>query len=203
MYILLILMLIIIFSIIIVYNSSIFRNYKINNYPVSYFIEKYKTKKKKINDKIIVCMEKTDNIENTVKSLLDQTDRIDEIIVNSRDKFTPSKELKDIISVYICNKNYGKFNNFIPTVIKEKCANTIVITIKGGVIYNRDFINKMTQNLDKKTINKDLHLDNNCMSFRCGIFDSDFFQNLDNDYDNYLNNYFRKYKINYVDNIIN
>ena len=88
-----------------------------------------------------------DAIKDTINSILDQTVRPDQIIVN----VPPGSTLKlddAIVSnaigvVHIMPKDYGEPSSLISPLLREKDAGTIIILASERVIYGIEFVEKM------------------------------------------------------------
>ena len=84
--------------------------------------------------------------------------------------------LSKIVNVIQKSKNYGKGNNIIPMLLKEKECDTIIIGINDNVIYGKDFLEIL---LDENKKNPDaviIDKKNNSILFKpehygCNILD--------------------------------
>jgi hypothetical protein len=84
-------------------------------------------------------------LSNTVKSLLDQTVKVDLISVVLLDKENLPGDLDKSVSVFKTIKNYGELNALIPAIMREGESNTQIIILSDGVIYGKDFIEKLLE----------------------------------------------------------
>jgi hypothetical protein len=79
----------------------------------------------------------------TVRSLLDQTVRVDAItmVIPAGESYTVPEDLKGVVSILKCGVDRGcVMNSIIPTLSREPDAGTKVIIIQGGVIYGKTYI---------------------------------------------------------------
>ena len=115
------LFLFIILIIIVIIHFNLFRYFSLYITPCNSFIKDYTTKNKiNTKSKIILSITTTPKkiryIYPTIKSLLHQTVRVDEIALNIPNsckgkKFFIPKYLTDIVTVYKCGRDYGEGTN--------------------------------------------------------------------------------------------
>ena len=118
-------------------------------------IGKYKDLDPLCPGRSITILTYTDSVEairNTVNSLLGQSCSVNQVImtlpVNKKIDLPP--DLKKVINVYESGKEYGKIgNSIVPTLLREADANTIVIIVKTGTIYNKHFLRDMLDLFEK------------------------------------------------------
>ena len=196
-------------------------------YPIETYINKYKNidhinKKNKVIITIITTNKQLENIHNTVKSLLDQTIRVDliSIIIPSKHNFVLPIELNKIVTLYNCPDEKaitGNLNCLLSTISREGESSTKLITLGAGVIYGKDFIETILE-ASEKNPNSIIYVDsgkNNSIDlekgalFNMGFFDKDFMNIPDDVHANdWVNNYFniqkhkdiKKIKIKYTEN---
>ena len=106
---------------------------------------KYHLLKKNTSNKIIVSFtsSKIDRILPMVHSILDQSVRVDQMVLNIPSKFEDKRLSSSIRKFVIVKKSsidYGIGNKCIPTVIREKDYGTIIILVKDNIVYGYDFI---------------------------------------------------------------
>jgi cellulose synthase/poly-beta-1,6-N-acetylglucosamine synthase-like glycosyltransferase len=92
------------------------------------------------------------NMKSVLTSLLDQTVKVSEISINvppDAEKLVP-KYMYDYANVYILGKDYGPSNVIIPTIIREKDKDCIVIMLDNDVIYGQNYIADMVDNYLKR-----------------------------------------------------
>ena len=117
----------------------------------------------KCSSKIIVSMSCRPSNINEIKpmliSLLEQTIKIDEIVLNipyttnGGETYIVDKENEKIVNVYRCGADYETENNIIPTLLREGEYGTIIIVLDENVIYGQTFL----ETLLKKSLEN-----NNC-----------------------------------------
>jgi hypothetical protein len=142
-------------------------------------------------------------LENTIKSLLDQTKKIDMIVINipKNDIINKSihKRLSNFVSIFYINKNLTYGNSLIPTLKRESENNTVIISIPSTyIIYGKDFIETIVDNFVNNK--KSIRCNSNILLVTPSMF-NDSILNIENTninwIDNYINNY---YDINYSEN---
>jgi hypothetical protein len=110
------------------------------------------TKLDKIHDdkrRVVVSMTATESsikkIGPVVRSLLDQTVRVDliSIVIPYGRGYMIPKDIENVVSVFKTGKNYGELNCLIPTIMRESESNTLVITVGEDTIYSKDFIEQL------------------------------------------------------------
>lgn len=121
-----------------------------------------------VNDKNISKMKPV------LKSILDQTVKVDEISINIPHYL--KDKIPDYLSKYSNTYNtindYGDCNTIIPTLIREKDKDTIVIFLTPEFIYGQNFISDIYDEYIKLSKNNSkLILHNKCKSdnFTCPI----------------------------------
>ena len=107
--------------------------------------------------KVIVSLTTTPHkikyIKPMIKSILNQTVRIDQIVLNIpkeyKGKAFDSKniphKLNDMISIYTCGRNYGKGTKCIPTLLRENDSETLIILLDDIYVYGEDFIENLIE----------------------------------------------------------
>jgi hypothetical protein len=119
------------------------------------YIKNYGKLKKASKERVIVCFSNTDpnlpNINPFLNSILDQTVRIDEIML-----ITPyhniekiPQKYKKILTVHGHHKNYYNVSNLICSVLTEPEANTKIIIVESSIVYPVDFIETMVSESDR------------------------------------------------------
>ena len=84
-----------------------------------------------------------------INSILDQTVRVDKIILIVKDENKVPSYLRKIAIIFPFEKDYGRGNKLIPLLFKEKECDTTIIALDDNVIYGKDFIEKMLEERDK------------------------------------------------------
>ena len=122
----------------------------------NYYINRYKDIKQ-YNNVIISIPCIPNNIEKTIptlKSILDQTTRVNMIYINipSIDKEVP-EDIKKVANVNITGKDYNSLQNILPTLLKEGNEDSVIICLNNNTIYSVDtieeFISTSEKNPDK------------------------------------------------------
>lgn len=99
--------------------------------------------------KVIVSLSSTPQrikrIKPMIKSILDQTVRIDQIALNIPKEYRGQRyevpaELENMVNVYRCGRDYGDGTKCIPTLLRENDAETLLILLQDNYIYGSDFI---------------------------------------------------------------
>lgn len=95
--------------------------------------------------------ENISNLKPFLQSVLDQTVKVDKIIF-----FTPRNirykipdYVKDIATVVPAAKDYGYGTSIVPALLKEKNANSIILSCKSNVVYGKDFIQNIIYEAEK------------------------------------------------------
>lgn len=200
---------------------GLFRYISMFIFPIEKYVNNYKNLDK-ITNKIIISIITTDkqldNIKYTIKSLLDQTVKVDLISITlpHDNKFILSPELAKTVVIYKCGDEKtvtSNLNCLLSTIFREGETTTKLITLKGGVIYGKDFIETLLNSSEKNpdtiiyinSIKDSIDLEKGAL-FNMGIFDDKFNNISDNvDANEYINKYiheksYKKLKINYSEN---
>ena len=129
------------------------------------FVENYSKldqadKKNKVVISFTTTPEKINKIKPMLNSLLDQTVKVDQIVLNipytcNGKKYDIPEKYKDIMNIFRCGKDYGPGTNIIPTLLREGECGTKIIYLNDDQIYGKDFIEtlvKASQNHPDKVI---------------------------------------------------
>ena len=193
-------------------------------YPIDGYINNYKNldqinKENKVVISIIPTGNNIDNIKHVIKSLLDQTVKVNiiSIIIPQKNNYELPKELIKTVAVYKCGdekSKTGNLNCLLATIAREGEATTKIITLSDGVIYGKDFIETLLDKADKNP-NSIVYVDsgkNNYIDlekgavFSTAFFDKDFLNIPDDVHANeWVNKYFnnkgtKKIKVKYSEN---
>lgn len=124
-----------------------------------FYINNYSNINKKSVKKVILSLTTTPNrinkIEPMLKSLLDQTIRVDQIALNlplesnSGDEYKIPNNIEKICNIYRSGKDYGPGTKFIPTLLREGDIDTTIILLDDDYIYGKDFIEKLMDYSEK------------------------------------------------------
>lgn len=138
---------------------EVLRKFELSMRSTEYYLKKYKTlPKADPKNRVVVCMytkipeEITDKF---LRSLLDQTVRVDELIlnINSKDRKRLGN-VENVLSVYPQKKSYGMIysenddtlvngkllNTMIPVLLTELDLNTKIVVLKSCKILDKDSI---------------------------------------------------------------
>ena len=170
----------------------------------------YFDKNKRVVVSLAPSLKDLKNIESVIKSLLNQTVKVNLISITLPygDKYKIPLNIKDSVAVYRTNTDYGDLNAIIPTAIREGEANTQLIVLGADKIYGENFIEEI---LEKSKENPDniVYCNNKenklCIKqgilFPINIFSEDFFNFTQNiDIDEWINNFLSdkiKHKMSY------
>lgn len=128
------------------------------------YIKNYKKLKKYMDCRVVVSLTTTParikDIKPILRSLLDQTIKIDKIILNIPNscngiKYNIPEEYKNMCEIYNCGRDYGPGTKFMPTILRETSANTIIILLDDDYIYSKDFL-KYILDIFKKNSNSSI-----------------------------------------------
>jgi len=130
----------------------VFSYYGINRYlgmylfPIKSYSKEF-TKLDKASDKrVVINLLNGRKGEITVKSLLDQTVRVDEIAINCKYRDKIRDELRNVCMDYYYSLPYNDVGNLIPPLLREGEEDTIIILVRNNIIYGKDFIETMIEN---------------------------------------------------------
>ena len=86
-----------------------------------------------------------------LKSILDQTVRVNQINLNIPSEFSNQipKEYTDLVRVLTTEKDYKSCTNCIPTLIRAYDKDTIIIVLSSDTVYGKDFINFLVKESNK------------------------------------------------------
>ena len=132
----------------ILYYFGIFRYFKLHSKSSEKYINNYKNlKKASDNYKVIISFTTTpkriSKIRPMLNSILDQTVKVNGIILNipaNNEEYKILKDFNNILNVFTSGKDYGQITKFIPTMLREDNSNTIIILVDDDYIYGKDFI---------------------------------------------------------------
>lgn len=122
-------------------------------------IEKYTSnydKLNKPNKKIIISLYSSpyyiSRIKPVLNSILDQTIKVNQIdlnIITNSNTYSVPSEYEKCVNIYNSGKNYNSCTHIIPTLLREKEKNTIIIALDNDIIYGKDFLEKMIETSEK------------------------------------------------------
>ena len=151
-------------------------------------------------------------LSHVIKSLLDQTVRVDLISINvpNGDQYNLPIDLVKSVLLSRCDEDKGLLNCLLPSILKENESTTRIITLGAGTIYGKDFIETLMDESEKhqdkiiySNTNDNIDLTKGVV-FYTNFFNIDF---LDiphkTDGNKLINDYFRNFpkkRINYSEN---
>jgi len=107
------------------------------------------------------------DIKQTINSILDQTVKIEQIIIVLPQKYIDSKpNFPNYLSKFVIfipsGKEYGSnlSNSLIPVLLCEKDNDTSIIILKDNIVYGQDFIETLL-NLEKSNVDSVLKMEKN------------------------------------------
>ena len=119
-------------------------------------IKNYMQKKRApYQHKIIVSLTTSCNrvkkLKPMIKSILNQTVRIDQIALNVSKKCKVPEEIEQMVNVYVCGREYGEGTKCIPTILRETDSETLLILLEDNYIYNENFIETVVNEYNKNS----------------------------------------------------
>ena len=132
------------------YTRYLMMRFNINN-TAKYANDYLKIERANTNKRVIVSLYTSSNsfssISETINSLLDQTVKPDQIVINAPQdsQLTIDDFLikNNIIVLYKLQNDYGEIGSLISPLLREKEANTFIILASERVIYGIEFIERM------------------------------------------------------------
>ena len=100
----------------------------------------------KLQNKVVISLSTTSNritkIQPMITSLLDQTVRVDKIVLNLVEgvHYKIDETLTNMVEIIYSGKDYGKGTKCIPTLLREGDKNTIIIMLDDDYVYSKNFI---------------------------------------------------------------
>lgn len=141
---------------VILYYFGIIRYFKLHIDSHKPYIERYQhLNKASENNKVVLSfgsnIKKVNKIMPVLKSILDQTVKVDQIVLNLpiEENYNIPKEYNDILNIFYCGKDYGEATKLIPTLLREDNSDTIIILLKDNYIYGKDFIETIIEEANK------------------------------------------------------
>ena len=119
-------------------------------------IEKYgknyknldKTGKDRVVISLAITTKQKSKLSKVIKSLLDQTVRVDLITLVVPNK-SDYQYIENSVSIFKCGKDKGILNCLIPLIIRENESTTRIITLGDNTIYGKDFIETLIEKSEK------------------------------------------------------
>ena len=138
------------------YYYGIIRYFMLHVKDTNVYLENYKNldkadKEKKVIISLSVDPNKIDKIKPMINSILDQTVRVNQIVLNlPNDKdYKIPKDYENIFTIFRCGKDYGECNKFIPTLLREENSDTIILLLDEKYVFGQDYIETMIEEYKK------------------------------------------------------
>ena len=137
---------------------NIYRYIKIHFDDESEYIKNYRKLKKCKDCRIVISLttipERINLIKPVIKSLLDQSVKVDQIVINlpkmcKDETYDVPDDLKNMCNIITCGRDYGPGTKFIPTILREQQSDTIIIMVDDDYIYGYDFIETILDEYEK------------------------------------------------------
>jgi len=126
----------------------------------------------KVDESIIISVSTNDinSIRPMLISLLDQTVRVDRILINivNSDKVI-NDEYKKIFSIYNSHIDYGYGNSIVPILLREKCDDTRIISVLNNIIYGKDFVETIV-NVSNENPNCAIICNDDAILYKCNFY---------------------------------
>jgi hypothetical protein len=128
---------------------DIYRYIKIHFDDESEYINKYRKLKKCQDYRVVISLttvpDRVKLLKPVIKSLLDQSVKVDQIVLNlpkmcKEKPYDVPNDLKNMCNIFTSGRDYGPGTKFIPTILREQEANTIIIMLDDDYIYGCKFI---------------------------------------------------------------
>jgi hypothetical protein len=116
-----------------------------------------------------------------INSILDQTRRVDRITLvtpRSHEGYDVPDFITKVANVQQAGKDYGDGTKIIPTLLKEKECDTVIIALDSGWVYGKDFIETMVDSMKENdgkllTDSKETAIVVRPDYFECDVIDRD------------------------------
>ena len=128
------------------------------NSSVNYITNYSKLPSADNNCKVVISLTTTpdriDKISPMIRSILDQTVKVDQISLNipyssNGKKFEIPDDYKDCMNIFRCGKDYGTGCKYIPTLLREGEEGTKIICLSDNYVYGIDFIETLVDASNK------------------------------------------------------
>lgn len=123
---------------------------KYNITSIDNYINNYKDVDK-IDKKIVISFNTSNitNLDPMLKSILDQSLRVDKIVLNTTKNINLPNKYKKFLNIYKVDNSLGPATSIIPSLLREVDKDTHIIFIKDNIIYNKYFIENLIDESDK------------------------------------------------------
>jgi len=140
----------------ILYYYGITRYLYLHTKGTNSYLQNYKKLDRAYNDKNVIISlsvqpDKINKIRPMINSILDQTVRVNQIVLNipNNKNYNVPSEYKDIFTIFKCGRDYGECNKFIPTLLREENKDTIIILLDEKYVFGKDYIEIMIEEYKK------------------------------------------------------
>lgn len=140
----------------ILYYYGIIRYLNLHIKDTHSYLENYKNLDRADNNKNVIISlsvqpDKINKIRPMINSILDQTVRVNQIVLNipNNKNYDIPNEYKDIFTIFKCGRDYGECNKFIPTLLREENKNTIIILLDEKYVFGKDYIETLIEEYKK------------------------------------------------------
>lgn len=127
------------------------RYIKLHLFSTEHYLKNYKNLEKADKNRVIVSFSLplvVGSLKPFINSLLDQSVRVDDIIINIKDSGsidtsflkTLETDYKKVLTINKYKKDYDDASNLICSVLREPETNTKIILVDPGIVYGKDFI---------------------------------------------------------------
>jgi hypothetical protein len=107
-------------------------------------LENYSKLDKASVQRLVISMAPTkhrlERLDPTLKSLIDQTVRVDMIAINVPYSYDVPKRVENAANIFRTGKDYGDGAKIIPTLFRENDKDTMILIVEDDVVYGRDFV---------------------------------------------------------------
>jgi hypothetical protein len=131
------------------------RYHKLHMEESDVYIKKYTNLSKACKDRVVICfsvsIQNISRIDPFLNSILDQSVRVDEIMLITAysDISKISEKYKKVCSVQGYNKNYDNNAGLICSVLTEPDAHTKIIIVSPETVYPPDFVQTLVAESEK------------------------------------------------------
>jgi hypothetical protein len=154
-------------------------------------IERYSGLPKASEDRTIISLsfdkKQIKKLLPTINSILDQTVKVDQIIMvvpDGTDVDTLPGYVTDVANIQPAGKDYGKGNKLIPVLLREKEQKTVIIALDTGWIYGKDFVETMITNMQEHDGKVLMEKSGSALLVKPEYFDYDVIDRRENMFDN-------------------
>ena len=180
-------------------NILLYSKYSNNNKYIKNYnkLNEFSPKQSNIIISLYANNEELNKLKPCINSILDQTIRINKIylfLIGNDDLQDIPAYLKEIV-IIIPTKDYKNNTKIIPILIKEKEADTIILSLENNIIYGKDFIEIMLEEMIKNQNTVLIDNKNTCILFKPSYFDAEIINKKHFLNNNKMINYNENYKL--------